>query len=344
MSAVLASLFASGFFSSEAVQIALGVGVIVAIVAAPVGVLTVIRRQSFAGHAFGDIGTAGASASFLVGLTPLWGLLLANLAGGAAMEGAGVERARSRDIATGIVLGAALSLAALFLYLDMTSTSTTGQTVTILFGSIFAIPTSTLPLAGGLGGVVLLVTLIFARPLLLSSVSPEIASAKGLPVRALSLLFLLTLGLAAALAAVTIGTILSTALLIGPAASALRLTKRPLSAVLLSALIGIFAIVVGIVLAYDSYRWPPGDRTWPVSFFVVMLVFAAYLLSGVPDLVRRRRQDSWSAAGGARSGAGQRSTGDDRSTGGQRSGAGQRARGHEPHHRGGAGPLGEMEA
>jgi zinc/manganese transport system permease protein len=93
-----------------------------------------------------------------------------------------------------------------------------------------------------------------------------------------------------ALAAITIGTILSTALLVGPAATALRLTRRPATAIALAALLGVGAMWLGILLAYDSFDWPPVGTGWPVSFFVVTLIFLAYLLSGLPGLLARRSQ------------------------------------------------------
>jgi zinc/manganese transport system permease protein len=278
----LAPLFAPGFFESEAVRIALGVGALAAVVTAVVGVFTVVRGQSFAGEAFGDIGTTGGSGAFLVGVGPLWGFVVGNVVAAAAMEMIGIQRPRGRDLATGIVLGAAIGLAALFLYLDTTTNSTTGATVTILFGSVFAITSSTIPLVVLLSVLVLALMLALYRPLLLSSVSAEMAGARGIPVRVVGALYLLALALAMALAAITIGTILSTALLVGPAASALRLIKRPLLAMLATAGIGIGAMWLGIVLAYDSYDWPPAGHGWPVSFFVVTLVFIVYLLSGLP--------------------------------------------------------------
>ena len=118
MSHFLSPVFAPGFFGSEAVHIALGVGAIVAIVTGVVGVFTVMRGQSFAGEAFGDIGTTGGSGAFLVGVGPLWGFVVGNLLAAAAMETIGIQRPRGRDLATGIVLGASIGLAALFLYLD----------------------------------------------------------------------------------------------------------------------------------------------------------------------------------------------------------------------------------
>jgi zinc/manganese transport system permease protein len=288
----LEPLFAQGFFTSEAVHIAIAVGALVAVVSGVVGVFTVMRGQSFAGEAFGDLGTTGGSGAFLVGVGPLWGFVVGNVIAASAMELIGVQRTRGRDLATGIVLGVGIGLAALFLYLDTTSSNTTGATVTILFGSVFAIARSTIPLILGLSVTVLVLVLVLYRPLLLSSVHAEMASARGIPVRLVGALHLLALALAAALAAITIGTILSTALLVGPAATALRLTQRPLSALLSAAAIGVGAMWLGIVLSYDSYNWPPAGRGWPVSFFVVSLVFIAYLLSGLPHGRQRRREQA----------------------------------------------------
>src|SRR6185437_10518131 len=117
------------------------------------------------------------------------------------------------------------------------------------------------------------------RPLLLSSASPELAFARGIPVRITGALCLVAVALAVSLSALTIGAILSTALLVGPAAAALRLTSRPGLAVLWSAVIGLAATWLGVLLAYDSYYWPPAHQGWPVSFFVVALVLVFYLLA-----------------------------------------------------------------
>jgi zinc/manganese transport system permease protein len=288
----LAPVFETGFFESEAVRTAVIVGTAVALVAGALGVFTVMRGQSFAAEAFGDIGTTGGSGAFLVGVGPLLGFLVSGVLAGGAMELVGIQRARGRDLATGIVLGVALGLAALFLYLDSTVHNTTGATVTILFGSIFTIPASTIPLVAALAGVVVAVLLVIHRPLLLVTVSPELATARGVPVRLLGVTYLLALAVAVALCALTIGSILSTALLIGPAAAALRLTRRPGRAVLVAGLLGVAAVWLGIVLAYDSNRWPPQGTGWPVSFFVVAIVFVVYLLSGLPGWREHRRHEA----------------------------------------------------
>jgi zinc/manganese transport system permease protein len=286
---VSAAIVASGFWSSGPVHTALIVGTIVALVSGPLGVFTVIRGQSFAGEALGDIGTTGGSGGFLVGIGPLWGFLIMNVAAGALMELVGVQRRRGRDLATGVVLGGALGLAALFLYLIATLHDTTGAAFTVQFGSLFTVQSSTIPLVAVLAAIVVVLLVVVARPLLLASASPELAAARGVPVRLMGYAYLLSLSLSVALCAVTIGAILSTALLIGPAAAALRIVRRPVIAIATAAGLGIAATWIGVLLAYDSYNWPPHDTGWPVSFFVVALVFVAYLVCGVIGARGRRR-------------------------------------------------------
>lgn len=279
MGAVLRAIVEPGFFASSAVQLAAGIGAAVALVAATAGVFTVIRGQAFAGEALGDIGAAGGSSAYLAGIGALWGFLGIAVAAAGVMELIGIQRARGRDVATGIVLGAGFGLAALFLYLGTTATSTTGATVTILFGSIFVLSSSNLPLVLGFGAVAVAVLALVYRPLLLSSVSPELAAARGIPVRLVGFLYLLAMAVAVALSAVTIGAILSTALLVGPAATALRLTTRPGRAIAVAGAVGVAAVWLGVLLAWDSYYWP--YHGWPASFLIVTLVLLAYLGSGL---------------------------------------------------------------
>jgi len=278
---VLHHLFEPGFFGSGPVHTALLVSAVAALVAGPLGVFTVLRGQSFAGEALGDIGTTGGSGAYLVGVGPLWGFLVINVAAVALMELIGVQRRRGRDLATGIVLGSGLGLAALFLYLVSTHQSATGAAVTVLFGSLFTVSSATSPLAIAVAGVVLGLLALVGRPLLLASANPELATARGIPVRLVGFVFLLALSLAVALCALTIGSILSTALLIGPAASSLRISRRPLRAIAAAAGLGVAAAWIGVLLAYDSYAWPPRHQGWPVSFFVVSLVLVIYLGCGV---------------------------------------------------------------
>jgi zinc/manganese transport system permease protein len=286
---MLAAIFAPGFFSSSAVQLAAAIGGVVALVTAGAGVFTVIRGQAFAGEALADIGAAGGSSAYLANVGALWGFLTASVVAAGVMELIGVQRVRGRDLATGIVLGAGFGLTALFLYLGTSYNTTTGAPVVILFGSIFALSPSDLPLVLILGGITIAVLVTLYRPLLLASVSPELAAARGIPVRLVGAAYLIAMAVAVALADVTIGAILSTALLVGPAATALRLTRRPDHAILAAGAIGVGCTWLGLLLSYDSYDWPPLHHGWPASFFIVTLVLLCYLASG-QRAGRRERQ------------------------------------------------------
>ena len=275
-------IFEPGFFSSQPVHVAVTIGGVAAVVCAIVGVFTVMRGQSFAGHALADVSTAGGSGALLVGLTPLTGFIGGGVIGAAAMDMIGIRRVRGRDLATGIVLGASTGFAALFLYLDTTSAAVTGATQQILFGSIFTVDPSTIPIVAIFSATALVIIAVIYRPLLLSSMSDDVAAARGVPLRLVGLLFMLALALAVGLSALAIGAILSTALLIGPAAAALRLTKRVGSALALACILGVGSTWLGILLAYDSYYWGSSHRGLPVSFFIVGLTFALYLASGLP--------------------------------------------------------------
>jgi zinc/manganese transport system permease protein len=273
-------VFEPGFFSSQPVHVALVVGGVAAAVSAVVGIFTVMRGQSFAGHALTDVAAAGGSAAFLHGLSPLAGFIGGGLVGGGAMEAVGVQRVRGRDLATGIVLGAATGLTALFLYLDTTSGATTGATQTILFGSIFSINSSTVPVVIVLSVVAVGLIAALYRPLLLASTNGDMAAARGIPVRLVGIGFMVALAVAVGLSSLAIGAILSTTLLIGPAATAIRLTSRFGAAVAVAVVIGVGATWLGTLLAYDSYYWGADHAGFPVSSFIVLVTFAAYLMSG----------------------------------------------------------------
>lgn len=290
----LAAIFAPGFFSSAPVHNALVLGGVVAIVCGTVGVFTVIRGQAFAGEALSDIGAAGGSASSLAGAALVWGFLAAALGAAAAMEMIGVQRARGRDLATGIVLGASLGLAALFLYFDSTLQTGSGTAVTVLFGSLFALNASLIPAVVVLSLIAAGLVCLLQRPLMLSSLNPDLAAVRGIPVRWLGVAYMTALAVAVALASLTIGAILGTALLVGPAATALRLTRRPGLAMLTAAGLGLLAVCLGVVLAYDSYLWPPRGHGWPASFFVVTLVFLFYLFFGSSGFRRIRQREQGS--------------------------------------------------
>lgn len=277
----------TGFFQSDPVRVALEAGAVTAVVSGVVGVFVVMRGQSFAGHALGDLGTLGGSGAFLANVNPLWGFVGVGAVVAGAMELFGVQRRRGRDVATGVVLGATLGLSALLLYFDTTTSTTTGATITVLFGSLFAASSNAVPEMVALAAAGVLGVVVVFRPLLLSSVSPDLASARGVPVRAVAFGFLVLVGVTVSLTSMVVGTILSPALLIGPAATALRLTRRPGVAMAGAAGLGLLATWAGILLSYVSDHWPPAHRGWPISFFVVAIVFVTYL--GVELVARKAR-------------------------------------------------------
>jgi zinc/manganese transport system permease protein len=276
------AVFEPGFFASAQVHTAVTIGAVVAIVSAVTGVFTVIRGQSFAGHALGDVSAAGGSGALLIGLSPVAGFVGLGIIGGGVMDLIGVRRLRGRDLATGIVLGAAIGLSALFLYLTSITGATTGATQQILFGSIFTTTSGTIPAVIILGGIALAALAVIGRPLLLSTVNPDIAAARGVSVRLVGAGYMVALAVSVGLSSLAIGAILSTALLIGPAATALRLTKRVGMTLGVACLIGVLATWVGILLAYDSYYWGSSHQGLPVSFFIVGVIFVTYLASGLP--------------------------------------------------------------
>jgi zinc/manganese transport system permease protein len=203
------------------------------------------------------------------------------------MDLIGVERERRRDLATGIVLGTALGLAALFLYLDTTKGATTGATQQLLFGSIFTVDPSTVPLVLGLSALGLAIVVLINRPLLLSSLSAELTRARGINLRGVGVLFMIAMAVSVGLSSIAVGSILSTALLIGPAAASMRLTKSLRASLMVAGVLGVATTWLGILFAYDSFYWVPASQGLPVSFFIVSLIFIAYLVSGLP-FVRRR--------------------------------------------------------
>jgi zinc/manganese transport system permease protein len=289
MHEIYTAVFEPGFFGSPEVHTAVLVGGLVAIVSAITGAFTVMRGQSFGGHALGDVSAAGGSGALLAGLSPVAGFVGLGIVGALAMDLIGVRRLRGRDLATGIVLGTAIGLSALFLFLTTTSSATTGAVQQILFGSIFTTTSDTIPAVAILGAIAVLSIAAVCRPLLLSTVSPDIAAARGVPVRLVGLVYMVALAVSVGLSSLAIGAILSTALLIGPAAAALRLTNRVARAFGIACVIGVLATAVGVLLAYDSYYWGSSHLGLPVSFFIVAIIFLTYLASGLPAVIRARR-------------------------------------------------------
>ena len=276
-----------GLWSNPAVRTGMGVGTVVAVISALVGLFTVMRSQSFAGHALADVATAGGAAAGVLGVSTLAGFVVGSLFGAGAMEAIGVERVRQRDVATGVVLGAATGLSALFLYLITLDSTSTGSTQLILFGSLFSVTGSSYLVVVVLSAVVALALAALGRPLVFASVSPDAASARGVAVGRVSLLFALVVAVTVGLSSIVIGSVLSTTLLIGPAAAALRLGRRLSSTLVLAGALGVGAVLAGVVVSYDSYYWWASHRALPVSFCVVMFVVGELAVINLTRRVRR---------------------------------------------------------
>lgn len=266
-----------GFLSSGPVRTALIIGALASVLSSVTGVYVLLRRQAFAGHALGDVATAGGSGASLAGVSSLVGFVGASILGVAAMQCVGDKRVRGRDLATGIVLGTATGVSALLLFLASTTSGASNSTQQILFGSIFSASSALIPVALAMcvGGIA---ALLWCRgPLLLHSLSDELAAVRGVSARRLSGLFHILLVLAVSLASVVLGSILATALLIGPAAAALRVGQKMAGTILLSSFFGVVATSLGILLSYDSYYWSSSHRSLPVSFCVVIAIIFLYV-------------------------------------------------------------------
>lgn len=274
------ALFAQGLWQSTDVIHALSMGFIVSVISGVIGIFVVVRGQSFVGHVLTDIGAAGASGAFLLGINAWYGFLSFGMLAGLGVDGLD-DKIRNRDVPTGIVLSFAMGLGVLFLYFDTRSTSNPSAPNMILFGSLFTLNTTIIPIVIMSALVALFALFVLYRPLLLSSVSPDIARSRGIPVRAVSVSFMILLAIAVEDSALIMGALLSTALIIGSPAAAMRLTSRLRLAMFLSALVGSASSCIGVILAYDSYFWTPSHQGWPVSSFVAFLVLLFYALSGL---------------------------------------------------------------
>ena len=268
------------FLQNGPVQVALLLSCAAALLCGALGLFTVLRGQAFAGHALADVSSAGGAGSLLFGVSPLLGFLFFGVAGVAGLEILQPQRAAGRDEAAGILLGAGLGLTALLLHFCLTAHGASGAAQAVMFGAMFSTPPGVAIWSCVLAGVCLLVLACIARPLLLASLDAELARVAGVLPRVMGLVFLLLLALAVTLAAMTVGAILATALLIGPAAAGMRLARGPLGGVVVSMALGLAACWGGIGLAYESYGWTPG-RTWPVSFFIVALLLVFYAAAGL---------------------------------------------------------------
>ncbi|MBV8453300.1 MAG: metal ABC transporter permease [Deltaproteobacteria bacterium] len=249
---------------------------IAAIVAGLVGFFLVIRGQTFAGHALSHIGFAGATGAGMIGLNPLWGLLGFALAAGIGMGMLG-ERISTRDVAIGVVLSLALGFGLLFLHYY---TAFAAQATALLFGNVLAVERSTIAILAGLSVVTLSALAAIMRPLVFASLQPELAEARGVPLRLVSTAFLAIVAMAVSECAQIVGVLLVFTLMVGPPAAAQRLTTRLWSGLSLSAGLALMEAWLGITIAYYS--------DWPVSFCISVLSALVYFVSlALPQLRHR---------------------------------------------------------
>ena len=248
---------------------------IAAVVSGLVGYFLVLRGQTFAGHALGHIGFAGATGAVLIGIAPIWGLVSLTVAAGIAMGVLG-ERISGRDVAIGVVLALALGFGLLFLHYY---TAFATQATALLFGNVLAVDRSTIATLLGLAVVTLLGLAAIMRPLIFASLQPELAEAKGVPLNFLSIAFLVIVALAVSESAQIVGILLVFALMVGPPATAQRLVTGLWSGVALSAVLALAEAWLGLVIAYHT--------DWPVSFCIATLSALGYFLASGIALSRQ---------------------------------------------------------
>jgi zinc/manganese transport system permease protein len=254
-------------FQHEFVQNAFLAGTIVALVTAVIGYFVVLRAQAFAAHGLSHMSFAGATGAVLCGISALVGMLTLTLLAALGMGALG-ERVRGRDVEIGMVLSFALGLGVLFLSLD---TQYASATVSVLFGSILSVTRRDVLITLGCGMATLLLLALLFRPLLFASIDPEMAQARGVPVRLLSIVFLLLLAITVAEAVQVVGVLLVFALLIAPAASAECLMRQPFLAIALAMVLGLLFTWGGLALAFASH--------FPVSFYIATLASLTYFAS-----------------------------------------------------------------
>lgn len=250
---------------------ALLAGTILSIVAGLVGYFVVLRHQAFAGESLSDVAFTGALGGAALGINPLASLLVTTIVVALAMGGFG-ERLRGRDVAIGTVLAWVLGLGVLFLSLFTAHVSGTGtgfSGVTVLFGNILGISIDQTRSIALISAAAVLALAIIVRPLLFASLDPDVAAARGVPVRALGLGFMALLAVTVSEATLAVGALLVFALLLLPAAIAHQITTHPYRALAFAAAIAIACTWLGITIGFYS--------GYPSSVCISLLAFVSYV-------------------------------------------------------------------
>ena len=245
---------------------------IVAVLAGIVGYFLVMRGPTFAGHALSHVGFTGATGAVLIGISPIWGMVGFTLAAALGMGALG-ERLAGRDVAIGVILSLSLGFGLLFLHFF---TAYATQVTALLFGNVLGVNAATLAALAGIGAVSLIALAAIMRPLLFASLQPELAEAKGVSLRLVSMLFLAIAALAVAACTQIVGVLLVFTLMVGPAAAAQNLSTRLSTGLLLAALVALAQAWLGVTLAFYT--------DWPTSFWITAL---AALVYGGSLVVRR---------------------------------------------------------
>jgi zinc/manganese transport system permease protein len=268
----MASTIITDMFAYEFMTNAFAAAGIVAVVSGLVGYFLVMRGQTFAGHALSHIGFAGATGAGLIGLAPLWGLLTFTLAAGIVM-GALSERISNRDVAIGVVLALALGFGLLFLHYHRSFAT---QATALLFGNVLAVDRAMIATLAALGTITIVALAVIMRPLIFASLQPELAEAKGVPLRLVSTAFLAIVALAVSECAQIVGVLLVFTLMVGPPAAAQRVTTGLWNGLFVSATLALAEAWFGLTMAFYT--------DWPVSFCIAVLsalgYFACLGLSG----------------------------------------------------------------
>src|SRR5207248_2203724 len=269
------------------VQNAIAAGPVIALVSGVVSRFVVARNMAFAVHALSELGFTGAAGFILLRLSPVFGLLAGSAITALFIGTLGV-RARGRDVVVGVVMAFGLGLGVLFITLYK---GYANQAFAILFGTITGVSRSDVFLLIAIGAVTLIALAAVYRPLVFATVDPEVAEARGVPVGALAVVFLLIMAAAVAEAIQVVGVLLILTLLITPGAAAERLTPRPGLAIAYSVAIALLCTLGGIFLSLVTNA--------PVSVFVTSLSFASYLLARFAVGPRRRELRAVPARGAA---------------------------------------------
>ncbi len=251
-------------------QHALLAGGLVAIACGLIGPFVISRGMSFAVHGTSELAFTGAAAGLLIGDNPIAGAYAGSIVV-AAVLGALGSRERERDSTIGVILAFGLGLGVLFLsYYHGFAT----QATNILFGNIFGVGSDQLFALLVVALVALTVMMFIYRPLLFASVDPDVALAKGVPVKLLGIVFLFVLAFTVTSAAQIVGTLLVLSLAITPAAAAQRLATKPMTITLLSITFALVASIGGILASLMSGTIKP-------SVLVTMISFGIYVFARV---------------------------------------------------------------